>query len=563
MRFPGTVLGHLATPKGRRDLRTLVRLLLAFVALAAVYSVLFHVLMAYEGREHTWVTAVYWTLVMMSTLGLGDITFTSDLGRVFSVIVLLSGTLFMLVLLPFTFIQFFYLPWTEAQAAARAPRQLPEDIAGHVVLTNLGPVDAALARELQQFRMPYAVVAPDVAEALRLHDLGHPVMVGALDDPETYRLARVERAALVVATRSDTTNTNVAFTVREISEAVPIVAIASAEASIDILELAGCNHVLRLAEMLGQSLARRVLGRDARSHVIGRFGELLIAEAAAADTPLVGRRVRDLRLPAGVNVSVVGVWERGRFAVPGPDTEIRPGTVLVLAGSRAQLDAYDAAFAIYRSSPAPVVIIGGGRVGRATGRALRAESIDYRIVERLPERIRDPEKYILGDAAELEVLHRAGIQKAPSVVITTHDDDMNVYLTIYCRRLRPDIQVLGRVTLERNVSTLQRAGADFVLSYASMGAHAIFNVLKRSDALLLLAEGVSVFRVPVPAAMQGRTIAACEVRTETGCRIVAVARGEQLEVNPDPNRPLAAGADLIVIGDAAAEARFLDRFVRT
>ena len=556
------VVGHLVTPKGRRDLKTLVRLLGAFVALAVLFSLLFHLVMAHEGQRHSWVTGVYWTLVMMSTLGLGDINFTSDLGRVFSVVVLLSGTLFMLVLLPFTFIQFFYLPWTEAQAAARAPRQLPADMVGHVVLTSLGPVDAALARQLQQFQIPYAVVVPEVAEALRLHDLGHRVMVGELDDPETYRRAQVERAALVATARSDTANTNVAFTVREISETVPIVAVASAQASIDILELAGCTHVLQLAEMLGQSLARRILGRDARSHVIGRFGELLIAEAAAADTPLVGQRLRELRRPPGANVSVVGVWERGRFQIPGPDTKIHAATVLVLAGSRADLDAYDEAFAVYRSSPAPIVIIGGGRVGRATGNALRGEGIDYRIVERLPERIRDADKYILGDAAELEVLHQAGIQKAPSVVITTHDDDMNVYLTIYCRRLRPDIQILGRVNLERNVSTLQRAGADFVLSYASMGANAMFNVLKKSDALLLLAEGVSVFRVPVPPSMKGKTIAGCAVRAETGCRIVAVARGERLEINPDPGRPLPADGDLIVIADGDAENRFLDRFAR-
>lgn len=556
------VLGHLSTPKGRRDLKTLVRLLLAFVALAAVFSLLFHEVMEYEGQQHSWITGVYWTLVMMTTLGLGDINFTSDLGRAFSMVVLLSGTLFMLVLLPFTFIQFFYLPWTEAQATARAPRQLPADLSGHVVLTGLGPVDAALARQLQQFQVPYAVVVPDVAEALRLHDLGHRVMVGDLDDPDTYRRAGVARAAMVATTRSDTANTNVAFTVREISDTVPIVAIASAQASIDILELAGCSHVLQLAEMLGQSLARRVLGRDARSHVIGRFGDLLIAEAAAAETPLVGQRLRALRLPPRANVSVVGVWERGRFEIPDPDTEVHPGTVLVLAGTRAQLEAYDEAFGIYRSSPAPVVIIGGGRVGRATGGALAAQAIDYRIVERLPERIRDPEKYVLGDAAELDVLVRAGIQKAPSVAITTHDDDMNVYLTIYCRRLRPDIQVLGRVNVERNVSTLQRAGADFVLSYASMGANAMFNLLKKSDALLLLAEGVSVFRMPVPSSMEGRTIAGCAVRAETGCRIVAVGRDGRLEINPDPARPLPPGGELVVIADGEAERRFVDRFVR-
>jgi hypothetical protein len=44
-----------------------------------------------EGRYHSWITGLYWTLPVMTTLGFGDITFASDIGRLFSIIVLLSG----------------------------------------------------------------------------------------------------------------------------------------------------------------------------------------------------------------------------------------------------------------------------------------------------------------------------------------------------------------------------------------------------------------------------------------------------------------------------------------
>ena len=64
----------------------------------------------------------------------------------------------------------------------------------------------------------------------------------------------------------------------------------------------------------------------------------------------------------------------------------------------------------------------------------------------------DPEQYIVGNAADLDVLKQAGIDEAPTVIVTTHDDDLNVYLTIYCRRLRPDIQIISRATEERNVA---------------------------------------------------------------------------------------------------------------
>ncbi len=550
-------LGHRAS---RRNLRVLGQLLLVLVIMVAVYSVAFHYLMAWEGREYSWITGVYWTLTVMSTLGFGDITFHTDLGLLFSILVLLSGLVFMLILLPFTFIQFFYAPWMEAQEAARAPRQLPAQTAGHVVLTHYDPIGATLIKKLSQYQYPYAILVPEVTDALRLHDLGLRVVVGDLDDPETYQKLRIDKAALVATTHSDVINTNVAFTAREVSEQVPIVATAADSASVDILELAGCTRVLQLGEMMGHSLARRVIGRDAKTHVIGQFDGLLIAEAGAAGTPLIGRTLREIRLGDHLNINVAGVWERGRFEPAGPDTRITQNTVLVLAGSQDQLTEYDALFCIYHASEEPVVILGGGRIGTATARALAEQAVDYRIVERAANRIAEKEKYILGDAADLETLKEAGIMQSPAVVITTNDDAVNIYLTFYCRRLRGDIQIISRSTLERNVNTLHRAGADFVISEASMGANAIFNLLRRSD-ILLLAEGLDVFKVPVPASLAGETLAESAVRKETGCSVLAIQTGNDVEVNPPPNTTLPLDAEIIVIGSAESEERFLDRYV--
>lgn len=537
----------------------LLRLLGVLGVIVVVYMVVFHYLMEMEGRPHSIATGFYWTLVTMSTLGFGDVVFHSDAGRLFSVVVLVTGTVFMLVLLPFTFIQFFYAPWLEAQAAARAPRQLPPALTGHVLLTAWGPVDAALARRLDAFKTPWTLLVPDVGEALALHDQGVRVMVGELDDPDTYRRAGADRAALVFTARPDTTNTNVAFTVRESSEKVPIVATAASPASVDILELAGCQHVIQLGDMLGRSFARRVFGRDGRSHVIGRFDGLLVAEAAVADTPLVGLTLRDARLPEKVGLSVAGVWDRGRFNLGGAATPLTSSTVLLLAGSQDQLDTYDRVFRVARASPRSVIIIGGGRVGRAASMALIEEGIEHRIVEKLPERVKDHARYVLGDAAELSVLREAGLDDASSAIVTTHDDDMNVYLTLYCRRLRPEMQVLSRATLDRNVSTLHRAGADFVLSYASMGASAVFNILRRGD-LLMMAEGLDVFRVPVTAGLAGRSLASTNLRQETGCSVIGVRRNGGAAETPDLRAPLEPGSELIVIGDTLAERRFLAEY---
>ena len=204
---------------------------------------------------------------------------------------------------------------------------------------------------------------PDLEEALKLSDLNVRVVVGELDDPETYRKIRIESAAMVVTTRSDIVNTNVVSTVRGISESVPIIATATDPASIDILELAGSTHVLRIDEMMGKFLARRTTGGDAMAHKIGQFDSLLIAEANVAGTPLIGKTLKESQLREMTGLTIIGAWDRGQFKTAQPEMQITPNTVLVLAGSQKELDKYDELFCIYHTSQEPVVIIGGGKVG--------------------------------------------------------------------------------------------------------------------------------------------------------------------------------------------------------
>jgi Trk K+ transport system NAD-binding subunit len=364
---------------------------------------------------------------------------------------------------------------------------------------------------------------------------------------------------MVVTTRSDVINTNVTFTVRETAPDIPIVATATSSSARDAMELAGATRVLCLDFMMGQALARRVIDRDASAHRIGNLDGLQIAEASAGGTALVGRRIAATGLRADIGVSVVGVWDHGVLQPAGPETEIGPNTILVLAGTPEQIDRYNRQMACTDRGQSRVVIVGSGRVGRATADALDERRIEWMMIEKLPERVRDPSRAVIGDAAELDVIVRSGMRESSSVIITTHDDDVNIFLTILFRRLRPNIQIICRSTNELNVSTLHRAGADLVLSYASMGANSIFNELRGSDTLLL-AEGVYVFPFRVPESLAGRTIGDSAIRAKTGCTIIAVEVDGKRSINPPPDTTLPAGAEMVLVGTLDAEEKFLAQF---
>lgn len=572
MKFVAALTAAVTAPLRGRSFKAVVSLGLIIVSTVLVFSIGFHVIMELEGRSYSWPTSIYWTVVTMSTLGFGDIVFESDLGRSFSVVVLLTGAVLLLVLLPFTFIQLIYLPWREAVRESRAPRRLDTATTGHLLVTGRDPVEEALTQRARASGLRCVLLVEDVEQALSLSEMGYDVMVGLLDEPETYRAAGMDRAAMLFTALSDERNSNIAFTAREASSNGIVVTTAHSVDAVDVLHLAGADHVIQLGRSLGQAFARRILTPDARCSEISRFEDLVIAETSTAGTDLVGLTLADLDLRNRFGVSVVGIWDRGSLHPATPDLRIAETSILLLAGDEEALASYDAAYSEVDTQgneamptddgSGPVVILGGGRVGRATAETLQAEGVACRVVERLEERVRHLDDTVIGDAADLEVLRRAGIEEASAVVVTTHDDDTNVFLTLYCRRLRADVEILGRVRQDRNVSTMHRAGADFVLSYASTGATEAWNLL-REDSTLLLAEGLVVFRVPMPTILGGRTLGNTSIPADTGCSVVAIVHEGHATTALATDTILPPDADLLLIGDDRAEERFLRRYVAT
>lgn len=541
-----------------RSIRILRKFLVFLLLLISVYTLLFHFVMLYENRQFSWITGFYWTLTVMSTLGFGDITFASDLGKGFSILVLLSGVIFLLTMMPFIFIQFIYLPWLESQKSAAALRHLPDSLHKHVILTGYSPTIVNLIELLKQYRYDYALIEQDIRKAGDLHDAGYTVVVGEPGDPDTYRRVRIEKAALVFANVDDMVNTNIAFTVREISKEIPVVASADADDSVDILQLAGSDHVFQFMKMLGESMARRVPGASTEANVIGNIDSLLIAEASAARTPLVGKTLAEARLRERVGITVVGIWERGQFIMPEAKMLISPTALLLLSGSAEQLADYDKHFAHGQDPGTRVLILGGGRVGCAAAHMLSERGIDFRIVEKDPELIIDG-RYVQGSAAGINTLRKAGIDEAQSVLVTTHDDPTNIYLSIYCRRLRPDVQIISRANQHRNVSQLHSAGANLVLSYASMAANMVMNVLI-PDEHLMLAEGLNVFRVDVYSSLVGKRLNESRIREDSGCNVIAVYDNGEMVINPDPAFRFAKHHELILIGTNDAERRLFETY---
>lgn len=146
------VLSLIARPFRRQDTRLFIwMIVLLLVVMVGVYSATFHEIMECEGHRYNWPTAVDWTIVTMSALGFRDITFESDLGRLFSVVMLVTGASFILVLITFAFIQFVFTPWMARREEARAQRRRRLDRVVRVARSD-GDLERARRRPLPGVR---------------------------------------------------------------------------------------------------------------------------------------------------------------------------------------------------------------------------------------------------------------------------------------------------------------------------------------------------------------------------------------------------------------------------
>ena len=561
MKFLFSQLAYLtADREARTNLRALAKFLTFIAVLTAIYTVLFHVIkLNVEHERHSWLTGLYWTLVVMSTLGFGDITFTSDIGRIFSIVVLLSGVVFLLVMTPFLFIRLFYAPWLEARVRLRAPRQVPAGTNGHVIIVEYDAMAAGLIPRLVAEQIPYVVLEPDPARAAQLFGNRIAVMAGENDNRVSYELAAAPLARLVLANCEDTTNTNITLTVREVAPALPVAAIVEEQDSIDILELSGATSVLPLKHQLGAYLASRVEAGWPEAHVVGEFKGLQLAELPAHDTPFAGQTVRDDEASAADRSQRGGVLA-AREAASRVSTQRHHGR----QRSRGRRDSASdrrpehAAAQWSRQFP-PVVVIGAGKVGQAAAAALKRKGVPVHAVDRTEAALAslgaDVDAVFVGNAADRRLLERAGILQARSVVLTTNDDAMNIYLALYCRRLNPALRIVSRITHERNVEAIHRAGADFVLSYTTLGIEAVMSILHGYPPVLL-GEGVELFTRRVPASLAGRTLGGSGIGSQTGLSVVAIQQDDEMTTTLTAETLLRQGADLLMLGSHEQRAAF-------
>jgi voltage-gated potassium channel len=206
-----------------------------------------------------------------------------------------------------------------------------------------------------------------------------------------------------------------------------------------------------------------------------------------------------------------------------------------------------------------VIVCGWGRVGREVAQFLSRSGRQVVVIDRDPERLAGVElPTVIGDVTDDEVLLRAGIERAETLVAALDTDADNLYVTVASKSMRPDLQLIARARNESSEPKLVRAGADRVVNPRQLGGDRIASFVVHPHVVdfvdVVMHDGSLTFRlgelaVDAESALAGRSLRSAHLRDRTGALVLAIRRPDgTFLTNPSPEAPIEAGDVLISVG---------------
>jgi Trk K+ transport system NAD-binding subunit len=527
---------------------------LLFTALAYQWG-----MRVFENRPRTLLESLQFTVEMFTTTGFGgDSPWESPQMNAFVVVMDLLGMVLLIGALPAI-----ASPFLEEAFSTTVPRALEEALTGHIVICSDTSRAEALVAELDSVDVPYVIVEPDRERAVDLYEEGRRAIRVDPESTEGLAAARLPAARALVADVSDQVDTSIVLAAKELAEDVPVVSVVEDPDRATYHRLAGADEVLSPRSLLGESLASKVTTAHSSGidEAIEIDDELELAEVPIHHgSRLAGSTLADSGIRERVGVNVIGAWFRGEFdASPSPTTTLTPGTVLLVSG---RSDHIERLVDLIRSDvrqfgAGETIVVGYGQVGRAVAGALEEAGVPHTTADRAEMEGVD----VVGDATDPETLTAAGVEEARTVVLALPEDTTAEFATLVIRDLAPDTVVIARVEESESIAKMYRAGADYVLSLATVTGRMSASHLLEDHDVLTLDRQVEVVRTPA-SGIVGRTIGDADIRPETGATVVAIERDDAVLTDIGPDTRIESGDELVVVGSDESVRRFEEAFGR-
>jgi trk system potassium uptake protein TrkA len=207
-----------------------------------------------------------------------------------------------------------------------------------------------------------------------------------------------------------------------------------------------------------------------------------------------------------------------------------------------------------------VIIVGAGKVGLNLARELLEKEHEVTLIEADRRRYESVEEELehavqYGDATELWVLERAGIQRADLVIAVTGDDEDNILVCQVAKEKYLCERIIARVNNPRNLQHFKLLGIQPVVSATDLILRLIEHEVPRYGLVHLLAleeERLEIIELEVAADAPAAGKRVADVSLPEGTLIISVLR-EGGGFVPKADTVIEPGDEVLLVLDPGLE----------
>ncbi|MHB8086185.1 MAG: potassium channel family protein [Dehalococcoidia bacterium] len=207
------------------------------------------------------------------------------------------------------------------------------------------------------------------------------------------------------------------------------------------------------------------------------------------------------------------------------------------------------------------IVCGYGRVGEAIASTLKMQKANFVVIDHslnsYTRAVQQDCLTIMDDATNHDVLKRAGIVKAKSLITAFGDDAYNTYAVLTAREINPRLIIIGRASNDEAAKRLKQAGATHIILPEVIGGLQMARLALRPTTVQFVETVlagkereylVEEIYVGEDSTLIGKSIKEVEERFP-GVRMLAIKeRDGNLHINPSLTMAIAAGASLTAFG---------------
>ena len=533
----------------RRTVYSSVVLAVLMLGYAVIYD---YAMSTFENEQRTFLHSLQVVVETFTTTGFGsDSPWISPELNLLVILMDLTGVALIFLALPALL-----FPLLEETLRTTPPAET-QDLSEHVVICTYTARGETLVAELDNRGIEYVLVEPDRETAVELYDAGYTVIHADPESADALAGACAASATAVIADASDEIDASIVLAAREAAPGAQVVSVIEDPDSAEYHRLAGADTVLSPRQLVGESLAAKVVAGISQelAGAVEIAEDFEIAELSVHQgSELVGTTLAESDVGERTGANVIGAWFRGIFeSPPSPDATLDGSTILLVAGNESQLERLQSLTrsGVRGHETGAVVIVGHGRVGSTAASELAAADVPYTVVDREAGSSVD----VVGDATDPDVLREAGIDDARTLLLGLPNDTTTVFATLVAREINPEIEIVARAQETGNTRKLYQAGGDFVLALATVSGRMLASTVLVTEEFVSPASQVDIVRTRAPE-LAGQSLAEADVRAETGVTVVAVERNGDTVTELDPEFTFEANDEVLITGTDEDISRF-------